>query len=117
MIGIDSVEIRRIARTMGKSFFEKIFTENELSHLEHVRFAPQTVAGMFAVKEAVSKALGTGISSGVSWRDIEVLYNSAGAPYTKLYNKAAEILSVKGSSVLISITHTAEIATAVAIIR
>ncbi len=64
MIGIDSVEIRRIARTMGKSFFEKIFTENELSHLEHVRFAPQTVAGMFAVKEAVSKRSGPGYLQG-----------------------------------------------------
>lgn len=117
MIGIDTVDIDRIKKAVCNAFYDRIFTEKEKLSLESKHYAPQSVAGMFAVKEAVSKALGTGIAAGVGWKNIEISYTEAGAPVVTLTGKAAELLTVMGSGVLVSVTHTDTNATAVALIR
>ncbi len=118
-IGIDIIEIDRIRQAMIKNnkFIDRIFTSNEKEIFKEKNYSPQTIAGHFAAKEAVSKALGTGIR-GMRWKDIEILKNSPGKPYVILHNNAKDLAySMNIDKILISISHSKEnaIAQAVAI--
>ena len=118
-IGIDIIEISRIKQAMGKSdkFIDKIFTSGEKKIFEGKNYSPQTIAGHFAAKEAVSKALGTGIKN-ISWRDIEILKDSLGKPCVILHNNAKNLAySMNIDKIFVSISHSREnaIAQAVAI--
>lgn len=114
MIGIDITEISRIAAAIEKqSFYEKVFTKNEREYYETNGKKAETLAGFFAAKEAVSKALGTGIN-GFSLLDIEVSHLSGGKPYVTLFNGAKDLLS--GRSAEISISHSAGVAVAVCVL-
>ncbi len=116
-IGCDIIEIDRIKDAMKrKSFLEKLFTEREMEYLLKKNLAPETVAGSFAAKEAVSKALGTGIS-GFSFRDIEILHDWKGRPYAVLSHGAKELLESFGKSIFVSISHSTEYAVAYAVIE
>ncbi len=118
--GIDAVYIPRIAETMSKraSFIDKCYTEDEreyaLSHNAEARRI-EIFAGRIAAKEAVAKALGTGImAEGVGLQDIEIVTTESGAPELKLHGTAlakAEALHVTSTSV--SITHEKDYAAAV----
>lgn len=113
-IGTDIIEIDRIKKTIEKqSFIDRIFTkaEQKLYHGTN----PQTLAGNFAAKEAVAKALGTGFS-GCSPIEIEVLRYGNGKPYVNLYGNAKELLNNWGGSVFISISHNKDTAVAFAVI-
>lgn len=113
-IGTDIIEIERIKRTIEKqSFLDKIFTKAE-QKLYH-GMNPQTLAGNFAAKEAVAKALGTGFS-GCSPVEIEILRYENGKPYVNLYGNAKELLSKIGGSISVSISHNKENAIAFAVI-
>lgn len=107
-IGIDLIEIDRVRKAMEKTprFASKVFTEREIASFtngEKVRY--ESAAGLFACKEAVSKALGTGISK-FKWTDIEILKEENGAPKCLLHGKAEEIAGEKGiNRVHISISH------------
>lgn len=107
-IGIDIIEIGRVIKAMEKTprFAGKIFTENEIASFtngEKVRY--ESAAGLFACKEAVSKALGTGISA-FKWTDIEIVKEENGAPKCILHGKAEEIAVEKGIiRIHISISH------------
>ncbi len=86
-IGIDIIEIARLQRAIdrwGERFLHRVYTEPEL-RLCHKK--PSRLAGRFAGKEAVMKALGTG-AKGISWREIEILAESSGKPLVYLYGKA-----------------------------
>jgi len=86
-VGTDIVEIQRIEQAISgwqDSFLRRIYTEAELESCQNR--AP-SLAARFAAKEAVMKALGTG-ANGISWRDIEILSNSQGAPVVQLHNQA-----------------------------
>ncbi len=112
-IGTDMVEMERVKKACEKeAFVSRVYTEEERRQAgERV----SRLAGDFAVKEAVAKALGTGFA-GFMPGDIEVLRNELGAPYVKLYAGAqarAEALGV--SRVHVSITNTKEYAAAVAV--
>lgn len=75
-IGIDIVEISRIEKSVQRdSFLKRVFTENEIAYAENA----QSLAGIFAAKEAYFKALGTGITFPLT--DIEILHNENGKPY------------------------------------
>ena len=114
MIGIDIVKVDRIAQRLENAAFIKgVFTSSELDYYVNNGKNPQTLSGLYAAKEAISKALGTGIS-GFSLKDIEILHNYLNAPYSILYGKAKELLGKK--AVNISITHDAGIAIAVAVL-
>lgn len=116
-IGIDIIEIDRIRQAIIKNnkFIDRIFTINEKKTLEEREYNPHTIAGYFAAKEAVSKALGTGIRN-MSWKDIEILNNSLGKPYVKLHNNAKDLAySMNIDKILVSISHSKENAIAQAI--
>ena len=108
-IGTDLVEIYRIEEMILRGrHLSRIFTT-------YAKDNATTLAGNFAVKEAVSKVFGTGFF-GVEPYEIEVLRNESGAPYVKLYGKAKEIAKDKQvSRIHVSITNTREFAQAFAI--
>lgn len=118
-IGIDIIEIDRIRRAIIKNnkFIDRIFTTNEKKTFEKKNYSPQTIAGYFAAKEAVSKALGTGIRN-MQWKDIEILKDPLDKPYVKLHNNAKDLAySMNIDKIFVSISHSKEnaIAQAVAI--
>ena len=111
-VGIDIIEIKRIQNVKSKypdRFLKKIFTENEIIYCRNR--SPQ-LAARFAAKEAMMKALGTGIR-GVSWKDIEVIRYRGQAPQIKLSGrgeKVGERIGLKNAS--LSISHSREYAVA-----
>ena len=94
MIGIDIIEIPRIAQAIAnENFITKHFSENEIEYFKSKNMSPQSIAGSWAAKEAFSKALGTGVR-GFSLLDIEVLRNEQGMPFIvckgrKLYSSVS----------------------------
>ena len=121
-IGIDVVEIERVARSIeryGSRFLERVYTAAEIAYCQRKRRnAGESFAARFAAKEAGAKALGTGIGFGVTWRELEVGREPAGRPLLMLHGRAAEIaasLGVRRSS--LSITHTRTQSTALVILE
>lgn len=119
MVGIDIVEVERIEKLLAKdNFLSRIFNESEISYLVGKNMNPQSVAGLFAAKEAVVKALGNGIGSGVSFKQITVGHTELGQPTVTLSDTAKKLLqNLKGEQIFLSISHTAKLATAIAIIK
>ncbi len=95
-IGSDLCDIRRIERSLerfGDRFTHRVFTEGERARSDRRAARAPSYARRFAAKEACSKALGTGMSHGVFWRDIEVVNLPGGRPTLRLTNGAAERLA------------------------
>jgi holo-[acyl-carrier protein] synthase len=118
-IGVDIVEIRRISDAIKRNhrFLEKVFTCCELEYFKNKKFNPQNIAGGFAAKEAVSKALGTGFR-GFGLHDIEILRDDLGRPFVSLKGEAERIAESKGNyKVHISISHSDDNAIAYAILE
>jgi holo-[acyl-carrier protein] synthase len=114
-IGVDLEQISRLKRAMeNPRFLEKCFTESEQKYILSKANAAQSAAGIFCAKEAFIKALGVGIGF-FSFCDIEVLHQENGKPYMKLYNRAKEM--TEGANVLVSISHTGDLATAQVLIE
>lgn len=110
-IGIDSIEISRIEKSLKiNGFLEKVFSAEEIDFFISRNMRAESIAANFAAKEAFSKALGTGIR-GFSLNEISVLRDELGAPYLKLSGKALE--AAAGLSFKVSITHTRDVATAI----
>lgn len=88
-IGVDIIEIERVRQAIqnNKNFLSKLFTEIEIDYFISRNMNSEVIAGNFAAKEAVSKALGTGIR-GFSFKDIEILRNELGKPEVILHNGA-----------------------------
>jgi holo-[acyl-carrier protein] synthase len=118
-IGIDAVEVSRIRSLLaerGQAFKKKVFTRDELGLFEGAPDAHIHIAGRFAAKEAVLKVLGTSLGEGVHWRDVEVLADSSGTPVVQLHGKAEDRARALGiERILLSITHTADLAMATAL--
>jgi holo-[acyl-carrier protein] synthase len=115
-IGTDIIEIERIAMSLnrhGDQFLKRIFTPKEQEYAAKFKNSDGTLAGRFAAKEAVAKALGTGIREDIGWKDIEILNDEQGRPYVTL----ADHLKVRFQNphILISISHSKSYATAFAI--
>lgn len=111
-IGSDLCDIRRIEDTLerfGERFTKRVFTETERAKSDRRAARAPSYARRFAAKEACSKALGTGISHGVSWQQMEVVNLPSGAPTMKLSGKALERLNAmtpKGCKAVIHLTLT-----------
>jgi len=106
-IGIDIIEIERIEKALSKqsNFLSKLFTDYEIEYYKNKGNKAETIAGIFAAKEAVSKVLGKGIS-GFSWQDIEVKHTQEGGPVIVLKNGALDLARSQGiDRVLVSISH------------
>ena len=88
-IGVDIIEIERVRQAIqnNKNFLSKLFTEREIDYFISRKMNSEVIAGNFAAKEAVSKALGTGMR-GFSFKDIEILRNELGKPEVILHNGA-----------------------------
>ncbi|KAB2640383.1 MAG: holo-[acyl-carrier-protein] synthase [Verrucomicrobia bacterium] len=109
-IGIDVVEVARIAAAIarhGESFLARLFTPTERAYCDAKKSPAIHYAARFAAKEAVAKALGTGIGTHASWLDLEVCHAPGGAPALKLHSAAAAYASAHGiTDIQISLTHT-----------
>lgn len=110
------VEIGRIQKSMdryGARFLNRVFTAGEQAYCLRKRNAAESLAARFAAKEAGAKALGTGISYGVNWLEIEVVREPSGRPTLRFHGRAAEIAACMGFvHAALSLTHTAQLATA-----
>jgi holo-[acyl-carrier protein] synthase len=113
--GIDLVEIERLSRLrpeIRQRFLERVFTPLELTDAAH---SDASLAGRFAVKEAVAKAMGTGIGI-LGWRQIEVRRGPQGEPMLYLHGRAQEEADRQGLTTWsISISHSRTYAVAVAV--
>lgn len=115
--GIDTIEISRLNEVrpeIRSRFIQRVFTQKEISQAKN---RDDVLSGLFAAKEAVSKALGTGIGY-VAWQDIEILHLNTGQPTVHLHGHAeiiADRLGLKDWSVSISHDRNKAIALAVAI--
>jgi holo-[acyl-carrier protein] synthase len=114
-LGLDATEIHRIAATIdrfGDRFLHRIFTEGEVAYCTARKTPAIHFAGRFAAKEAAMKALGTGHSRGVLWRDVEVV-RFGGPPQLRFHGGAARRFSAMGAkSSLLTITHAETLALA-----
>jgi holo-[acyl-carrier protein] synthase len=115
-VGIDMVEVERIQRAhlrRGGPFLQKIFCKNEIEYCMRQRFPWQSLAARFAAKEAVAKALGTGMGHGVSFRSIAVANGAGGKPFVQLFEKSEEIFRIQGwTNIALSLSHTSTAAIA-----
>ena len=119
--GIDLVEIARIQHSIdryGARFLDRVYTPAEQAYCLRKRKAAESFAARFAAKEAGAKALGTGISFGVSWLEIEVVRAAGGRPNIRFLGRAAEIAARLGvAHAALSITHTVELAMASVVVE
>jgi holo-[acyl-carrier protein] synthase len=119
--GIDLVEIERIEKTVlryGERFLDRVYTSAEQAYCKRKKRSAESFAARFAAKEAGAKALGTGISFGVSWLEIEVVREARGRPTLLFHGRAADIAARLGViRAALSITHTADLAMASVILE
>jgi holo-[acyl-carrier protein] synthase len=120
-VGIDIIEVARVQASyekFGERFLGRILLPDEVSYcLTHKTPGP-FFAARFAAKEAVSKAFGTGIGAQLGWRDVEVRRKESGEPYVVLHGKGEKLLKERNArAVLISLSHTENYATAVAVLE
>src|SRR5580658_9250742 len=114
--GIDAVEIGRIQRSMdryGRRFLDRVYLAAEQAYCLRKRNAAESFAARFAAKEAAAKALGTGISNGVNWLEIEVVRELSGRPSLRFHGRAAQIAGhMRVARAALSLTHTGTLAMA-----
>jgi len=114
-MGLDATDIDRIADSIeryGDRFLRRIFTDGEVAYCTRRKVPAIHFAGRFAAKEAAMKALGTGHSHGVLWRDVEVVRHG-GPPQLQLHGGAAlRFASIGGHTSLVTITHSDALALA-----
>jgi len=118
-LGVDIVEIARLRTAIerqGRALLNRCFTPAEQAYCDANREPERFYAARFAAKEAVAKALGTGIGAGLSWLDMEIQRNEAGAPSVVLSGAGAETAKRLGiQSVRITMSHSEHYAVANAI--
>jgi holo-[acyl-carrier protein] synthase len=120
-VGTDLMEIARIRQSIerfGDRFLRRVFTPREIAYCQRKKNAAESFAARFAAKEAGAKALGTGISHGVGWLEIEVAREPSGKPRLELTGRAAEWarrLGVVRTS--LSLTHSRDVALAVVVLE
>lgn len=109
---MDAVEIERVARVyakFGERFLGRVYTDREATRY---RGRINELAARFAAKEAVSKALGTGLN-GIAWREVEIMPDPRGKPLVYLYGRARERAASLGlTAFAISLTHARDLAIA-----
>lgn len=120
-IGIDLCEIARMERILAKNdhFLKRYFTEEEQAYiLSRGKMAAQSMAAMFAAKEALLKAMGIGIGGGIELAEVAIAHMENGQPGYRLTGAAAHKLeSLGGTRTWLSLTHEAGMAAAVAVLE
>jgi holo-[acyl-carrier protein] synthase len=116
-LGIDIIEVDRIKKTLerwGERFLLRVFTAEERDYCRRKAHPEQSLAARFAAKEAVLKAVGTGLSGGIRWTDVKVVNDKSGKPEVKVDGEIARLIGDK--RILLSISHTKKLAMAQAIL-
>ena len=112
-LGVDATDLPRVREVFaryGERFLSRVFTEIEIAYCTRQRDPVPSLAGRFAAKEATMKALGTGHSRGVLWKDIEV-FRQGGPPQLRLSGGAARRFEAMGATrSLLTITHSENLA-------
>lgn len=119
-IGCDLVETARIASQFAQDaqFKTVIFTAAEIAYCDAMRYPERHYAARFAAKEALLKALGTGLRGGMIWRDVEVYRNALGCPALHLYGETQSIAAARGvARTHLSLSHTTTLAAAYVILE
>jgi holo-[acyl-carrier protein] synthase len=115
------MEIARIAQSVdrfGERFLRRVFTPREIEYCRRKKNAAESFAARFAAKEAGAKALGTGISRGVSWLELEVTRAPGERPILDLTGRAADRARSLGvAHISLSLTHSRDVALAVVILE
>ncbi|MCE5195982.1 MAG: holo-ACP synthase [Negativicutes bacterium] len=117
-VGVDYVSVARVAAALAKlqeKFVRQVLSEAEWETWQDngLLLSAEHLAGRWAAKEAVAKALGSGFIQGITWKNIEIRHNTAGAPQVVLNGAAAQLAEEKGiTQWLISISHDKEMAVA-----
>ena len=117
-VGTDLIEIARIRRALERypGFRERCFTDAEIAYCESRKNPAQSYAGRFAGKEAVGKALGFGVARAFAWREIEIVGRPK--PSVELSGRvAAWARRVEAGAIDLSMTHSRELAQAVAVVE
>ena len=117
-VGTDIVDITRIKKSIkNKKFINKIFSDREIKNSKNK--LDSYYAKRFAAKEAFSKALGTGISEGISFNEISILNNDKGQPYIELIGKTKIIVNkkIKKKKIYLSLSDEKKYAIAIVIIN
>lgn len=119
-LGSDLIEISRIEESLqryGERFLHRVFTDSEIAYCRRkMKHAGESFAARFAAKEAAAKALGTGISRGISWREIEVRREPGERPTIFLSGRAAERATAMGvRRIHVTLTHSRDVAMAIAV--
>lgn len=115
-IGTDITHIERIKK-LSPEALDRILTERESEYCNRFQSPHERVAGRFAAKEAILKALGTGWSQGIGWQQIEILPDPSGAPQATLRGPAlARLASLGATRCRVSISHQGDYAVAFAIL-
>jgi holo-[acyl-carrier protein] synthase len=118
-LGTDLIETNRVQESIsrhGERFLERIFTDGEIEYCLRKKNSAESFAARFAAKEAGAKALGTGISRGVSWKEFEVRREASGRPTLHLSGRARELAEAMGvKRMQLSLTHSREFAMAVVV--
>jgi len=120
-IGVDIADVARVARSIdryGERYLNKVFTPAEIEYCRDAAISTQRYAARFAAKEAAMKALSTGCTEEVSWKNFEVINEESGQPRLKANGKAAELLAeLRVSKIWISLTHNPEYAIAYVVLE
>lgn len=116
-IGVDVCEVdrlRRIIDTYQERFLNRIFTTVEIQYCRPKADRIESLAARFAAKEALFKAMGTGLRNGMTWTDIEVVNDPLGKPEFRFYGRASELIG--NDRAMLSLSHTRQNAIAFVII-
>ena len=117
-IGNDIIEIKRVEKAISKEgFIAKVYTQREIENIVKRGNRTETYAGIFSAKEAISKAIGTGVRE-FALTDLEILNDDLGKPYVIVSDKLNKIIQRKKENyqIEIAISHSKKYATAIAII-
>ena len=114
-VGTDIIDVARVAKKKD-AIFKRVLVNNESDYCSNSGVVDQTLAGHFAAKEAVYKALRLNDENSISWKDIEIIHNSSGAPSVVFHSKAKKYIESNGLiDIQISISHVKDFATATAV--
>ncbi len=119
--GIDIIEVARVQASherFGERFLKRLLLKDEIAYCLSHKIPGPFIAARFAAKEAISKAFGTGIGALLGWHDMEVKRKESGEPYVVLHGKGLDLFAARGGKrLLISLSHTQNYATAVAVLE
>jgi holo-[acyl-carrier protein] synthase len=120
-IGVDVVQVQRIVEALerfGERMERRLFTEAELAYCRSFQDPLPHLAARFAAKEAASKALGTGMSQGVGWKDFEVIQPGGRQPRLEFHGRGREVFVELGCSAAhLSLTHDGGLAVATVVLE